>query len=218
MKKYKSVIFDLDGTLMDTSEGIYKSVDYTLEKYGLAFKNIEDRNNIIGPPIGNFFQSYFKLDDKQKNEMVTCFRDNYKDVNLLFATVYDNIFDFLNVLKELNIKAGVATYKRYDYANKILDEFELSNLFDDIQGSDFESKLTKKDILANCIEKLGVSKDEVLFVGDTLSDLEASKSLGVDFVAVTYGFGLYEDMEYVKENSVFIADTVNDIIQYIKNN
>ncbi len=216
MKKYKSVIFDLDGTLMDTSEGIYKSVDYTLEKYGLAFKNIEDRNNIIGPPIGNFFKSYFKVDDIQKDEMVTCFRDNYKDVNLLFATVYDNIFDFLNILKELNIKAGVATYKRYDYANKILDEFELSNLFDDIQGSDFESKLTKKDILANCIENLGVSKDEVLFVGDTLSDLEASKSLGVDFVAVTYGFGLYNDLEYVKENSILIADSVNDIIKYIK--
>ncbi len=217
MKKYKCVIFDLDGTLMDTSEGIYKSIDYTLEKYNLSFRNIDDRSTFIGPPIGKSFQSYFNVDDAQRDEMTQCFRDNYKDVNLCLAKIYDNTIELLAELKNLNIKTGVATYKRYDYANKILDDFKISSWFDDIQGSDFESKLTKKDILENCIKNLDVNFQDVLFVGDTLSDLEASKSLGVDFAAVMYGFGLKDDLNYVKENSVLIADSANDITKFINN-
>ncbi len=218
MKEYKSVIFDLDGTLMDTSVGIYKSIDFTLERFGLRFKEIEDRVSFIGPPIETSFKKYFSIkDDKLVEQMVDCFRNIYKDKYLCEANPYQDIFKLLSFLQEKNIKTGVATYKRYDYAEILLEAFNFTSLFESIKGSDFESTYTKIDILENCINNLGVTAEDVLFVGDTLSDLEAAKALNVDFLGVTYGFGLKDNIEYVNENSILIARNVNEIFEIFKN-
>lgn len=216
IKKYKSVIFDLDGTLMDTSIGIFKSIDETLKKYSLEFINIDDRKTFIGPPIVTSFKNYFKLSDDKANEMGEYFRNNYKEANIFEAKAYDDLETFLEFLKSKNIKTGVATYKRFDMAERLLEKFDLAKYFTDIQGSNFEATLTKKNILENCINKIGISKEETLFVGDTLGDLESAKVLGVDFCAVTYGFGFKEDLEYVEKNSVLVADKINDLIVCLK--
>lgn len=142
MSKYQAVLFDLDGTLLDTSEGILSSVKYTIDVMG--FEPIDDDlfETFIGPPIQHTLQRIYNLDDATRDKAAAVFRDHYSTVDLCKAKLYDGVLETLSELKKKGIKIAVATYKREDYAAKILDEFGISPYCDWIQGSDFAGKLT----------------------------------------------------------------------------
>lgn len=189
MNKYKAVLFDLDGTLLDTSAGIIKSVDYTIRKMGLHNLSEDQKRSFIGPPIQNSFRSTYSLDDETTALAAGIFRKQYAEVDLFEAQPYDDILDLLSLLKNNQIKIGVATYKRKDYALKILEYFGIADYCDSMRGSDFEGKYTKQMIIELCIDDLNVEKREVLMVGDTENDRIGAEKAGVDFLGVGYGFG-----------------------------
>ena len=189
MSKYQAVLFDLDGTLLDTSEGILSSIKYTIGVMG--FEPIDDDyfETFIGPPIQHTLQRIYHLDDATRDKAAAIFREHYSTVDLCKAKLYDGVLETLSELKQKGIKIAVATYKREDYTTKLLDEFGISPYCDWIQGSDFAGKLTKADIIELCLQKLSVDKSKVLMVGDTEHDLIGAKNAGVDFLAIRYGFG-----------------------------
>lgn len=189
MCKYKAVVFDLDGTLLDTSAGIIKSVDYTIKKMGLNNLSASQKRSFIGPPIQHSFKKTYCLDDEATALAAGIFRNQYSEVDLFEAQPYEGIFDLLDLLRKRKIKIGVATYKREDYAHKILEHFGISDYCDSIKGADFEGKYTKQVIIELCIGDLNVSKREVLMVGDTENDRIGAEKAVVDFLGVGYGFG-----------------------------
>ena len=192
MSEYRAVLFDLDGTLLDTSEGIISSVKYTIDAMG--FEPLDNRlyEQFIGPPIQNSFQKIYHLDDSTRDQAASVFREHYSTVDLCKAKLYHGVLETLSELKIMGFKCAVATYKRIDYAKTLLDEFEISCYCDSIQGSDFEGKLTKTDIIELCIEELRETKRAILMVGDTENDSLGAKNAGVSFLPVTYGFGFHE--------------------------
>lgn len=211
MSKYQAILFDLDGTLLDTSEGILSSVKYTIDVMG--FEPIEEDyfETFIGPPIQHTLQKIYHLDDKTRDKAAAVFREHYSTVDLCKAKLYEGVLETLSELKKYGVKIAVATYKREDYTIKLLDEFEISQYCDWIQGSDFAGKLSKADIIELCIQKLAVDKSKVLMVGDTEHDLIGAKHAGVDFLAVTFGFGFH--------NSLLLADSIStfsEILTYIQ--
>ncbi len=208
MCKYKAVVFDLDGTLLDTSAGIIKSVDYTIKKMGLSDLSPIRKRSFIGPPIQNSFRETYSLDDEATALAAGIFRKQYSEVDLFEAQPYEGILDLLDLLRRNQIKIGVATYKREDYALKILEHFGISDYCDSMRGSDFEGKYTKQVIIELCIDDLNVSKQEVLMVGDTENDRIGAERAGVDFLGVGYGFG-YTLAQGV--NLSLFADKVSDI-------
>ncbi len=212
MSKYDTILFDLDGTLLDTSKGILKSVDYTISKMGFTDIPLEKKKKFIGPPIQVSFQNTYNLDLKKANMAASVFRERYSTVDLFEAELYDGIIDLLNYLKLHNFKVGVATYKREDYAKRLLEKFKISKYFNCIEGSDFEGKYTKQDIINNCIKKLKNNKDEILMIGDTENDKIGADKVGIDFLAVAYGFG------YNRNNScnIFYCNNPKEIIYYLK--
>lgn len=203
MSKYQAVLFDLDGTLMDTSEGILSSVKYTIDVMG--FEPIDDDyfETFIGPPIQHTLQRIYHLDDATRDKAAAVFREHYSTVDLCKAKLYDGVLETLSELKQKGIKIAVATYKREDYTTKLLDEFGISPYCDWIQGSDFAGKLTKADIIELCLQKLNVDKSKVLMVGDTEHDMIGAQNAGVDFLAVTFGFGFHDSREYGSAASCF---------------
>ena len=187
---YDLMIFDLDGTLMDTSEGILSAVKYTVDKCDLPKLTEEKIKTFIGPPIQDSFRKEYGLTVEKANEVAAVFRDRYKDCDLMKAVPYEDMVDTLKGLKDLGCKLGVATNKREDYALKLLDSFGLLSLFDAAFGSDMEGRLKKADIIELCIEKTSChDRDRVALVGDTAGDLEGAKKAGIHFIAATYGFG-----------------------------
>ena len=152
---YKYAIFDLDGTILDTSEGITLAISRTLREYNRQIPNQKILESFIGPPIQNSFQILYSLSDEEAMKMANVFRDHYMcDEFLLKATPYDGIYDLMDMLASAGVKIGVATYKREDYARRLLCVKGFNHYTEHMYGSDFEGRLKKKDIIRNCLEKM----------------------------------------------------------------
>ena len=172
MNKYKALLFDLDGTLLDTSEGIISSVKYAIECTGLEPLSDDKIKSFIGPPIQNTFRKFYNLNDEETSKISAIFRERYSTVDLLKAKLYDSVLETLEILKNEGYVIGIATYKREDYAKNIVEYFGISQFCDVIEGSDFAGKLTKADIINtvgeidNKTEEYSKTKDENLFWQD----------------------------------------------------
>ena len=189
-RRYEAVLFDVDGTLLDTSEGIVKSVKETIEHFGLPCPPDEDLLKFIGPPIEWSFEGRCGVTGDKLKEVCGFFRDRYSNHNLLLAKPYDGIMDLLEYLKNKDIPIGIATYKKQDYAEKLLLAMGFGNYTEHIFGSDYEGKLLKKDIIRMCIDSLGVDDaSKVLMVGDSNHDANGAKLAGSPFCGVSFGFG-----------------------------
>ncbi len=190
MRAYDAALFDLDGTLLDTSEGVWASTRYAIEEMKLPMVSQEVLRTFIGPPIQKSFARVYGLSEEKAAEAAAVFRNRYKDKDLLLATPYDGIFDAIKALSDAGLRTGVATYKRQDYALRLLAHYGFDKVCDVICGSDLEGKLTKRDIIKNAIKELGVSDmSRVVMIGDSDNDAIGAGEIGVPFVGVLYGFG-----------------------------
>ena len=205
--KIKAVLFDLDGTLLDTSSGVLGALKAALTEVGFDLPKKEDERFFIGPPMQKTIGQYYGLNDEKAMQIANIFREKYKTHEyLLGAKIYDEIIPLLLELRKKNIKVAVATYKREDYTLDLLSNFDLVKYFDVIHGSDIGGKLTKSDIIEKCLNELGVEKKQTILLGDTSHDLQGAINAHCLFVGVTYGFG------YKNKNDLSIDDTIVGVV------
>jgi len=216
MRNYDAVIFDLDGTLFDTSEGIFKAVSYVIETSSLQPLCEDVMRTFIGPPIQRSFARVYGMSQEEANEKADMFRNRYKDHDLLLAKPYDGMMETIGALRKAGIKTAVATYKRSDYATRLLTHFGFDKAVDAIFGSDMEGKLSKKDIIENAIGYLGITDHRrVVMVGDSDNDAVGAKEIGVPFVGVTYGFGFSDEKAVSEFDNIGIANTPGEIAEIV---
>ena len=211
----KAVLFDLDGTLLDTSEGIMDSVRYTIARLGHEPLPVDTILKFVGPPIQNSLMTYVGLTLEEAQKGANIFRDYYKNNALFKASLYSGIKELLVELKNKGVKIGVATYKREDYAIDLLRYFGIANYCDVMHGADNENILTKADIVEMCISELKEDKSDVLLVGDTVHDAKGAQDSGIGFIAVTWGFGYKSLNSKIEFPYVAIVDNSLDIINYL---
>lgn len=212
----KAILFDLDGTLLDTSRGIIESVRHTVNRLGYEQLPVETIMKFVGPPIQKSLITHLGLTPEEAQNGANIFREYYKNNALLKASVFPGIKDVLVKLRNRGLKIGVATYKREDYAIDILKHFQLAEYFDIIHGADNENILTKADIIELCIRELKEDKTSVLLVGDTEHDARGAQVIGIGFIAVIWGFG-YTSIDCTLEDPhVAIIDKPSDILNYLE--
>lgn len=185
------ILFDLDGTLIDPIEGVIRSVDYVTNYLKIPDISHETIKTFIGPPIFNSLKETLGLSDNDATIATDLFRNIYKQNFLYNAHVYNGIPFLLEKLQNGVNKIAVATYKRQEHAELILNYFGLSAYFDFIQGADAKGELNKTDIVRLCLEHFS-TKDACL-IGDTLYDAQAAKNLNIDFIGVSWGYGFKKD-------------------------
>lgn len=213
MRDYDAVIFDLDGTLLDTSEGIFKSVCYVIDTLKLPRPSDEVMRTFIGPPVQKSFARVYDMDKENADRAAGLFRDRYKENDILLAKPYDGIFEAIRDLNNEGVKTAVATYKRQDYAEKILRHFGFDKACDIMCGSDFNGVFTKKDIIENAIKGLNISeRQRVVMVGDSDNDAIGAEEIGVDFIGVTYGFGFESQKDVNGFKNIGTADSPAKIV------
>ena len=197
LSKYKVVLFDLDGTLLDTSEGIFNSVRYAENKLNLEPLPEEKLKKFIGPPPVASYMSIHGL-SKEKAQEATAFHRKYGFEHGAYeAKVYDGIPHLLTTLRAKGVLLGVCTLKRQDIAEKVLHYFGLLKFFDVVVGIDKGESLSKADTINLALEKLNYyNKSDVILIGDSLYDAEGAQQAEVDFVGVSYGFGLDKKENY----------------------
>lgn len=217
MNRYEVAIFDVDGTLLDTTEGVLAAVKYTINTHGLEPLPEEKLLKFIGPPIQNSFRENYGFSDAKLQELAETFRNRYKDQDLLKAVPYEGIYEVFERLQEAGVRLAVATYKRQDYAVELLRHFHFDRYTDILYGADNFNKLKKKDIILKCMKDSGISDcSSAVMVGDSDNDAVGADALNMNFIGVTYGFGFRSETDVVYP-AIGCAQTPLDIIPYFIN-
>lgn len=215
-KRYDAVIFDVDGTLLDTTEGVLNSVKYAMQEKNLEIPSDECLRSFIGPPIQNSFAKLYGIEGEDLQELADLFRDRYKSTELLKAKPYEGLFEVLDNLKNAGIKIGVATYKREDYAITLLKHFGFDKYTDVMHGADNNNVLKKRDIIELCLKEMGV-KDykRAVMIGDSDNDAIGADHIGIEFVGVTYGFDFSKPEDVRKFPSVGCVNKPIDLLSIL---
>ena len=212
----KNVIFDLDGTLLDTSEGVIESAKYAAKQMGYNELDYQTMLTFVGPPIQNSFKKHYGCTEEEAQRAANIFRDYYKNEALLLAKPYDGIYDLCELLKSKGIKMAVATYKREDYALTLLKHFGFDKYCNPMHGADNNNILKKEDIVRMCQQEMGANEEDCVLVGDTDNDAKGAEHAGIQFIAVTYGFGFKNESDLKSYPYIGVADNPVDVLRYIK--
>lgn len=194
-KKY--MLFDLDGTLTDPQEGITNSVAYALEQYGIHVEDRSTLNKFIGPPLKDSFMEYYGFTEDRAEEAVWKYREYFNEDGIFENKVYPGIPQMLQYLKDQGKILIVATSKPTVYAKRILERFELSQYFADVQGSEMDGRRTKKEeVISYALEQNQITDNaQAVMIGDREHDIIGAKKCGLDSIGVLFGYGSREEME-----------------------
>lgn len=218
MSKYKFVLFDLDGTLSQSSEGIRKSLEHAITSLNKPLPDLDDYTLYIGPPLLDTFRNICGFDEESCQKGLVLYRDFYNEKGKYLNRLYDGIADVLEKLKQSGVKTAVCTSKYEKFAEEIIDILGITGYFDAICGSTFDgSRKDKKDLIPYALKSLGGSieldRDKTVMLGDTYFDARGARLCGVDFVGVKYGYGSTDAMQ--NEGAEVFADTPADILSII---
>lgn len=208
----QAVLFDLDGTVIDSKEGIFNALYYTFDKLGMKHPQVEIMNKFIGPSIGSSFMTQFSFTPEDADNAVSIYREYYSTKGVFECTLYDGISELVSELKAANIKVGLATKKPESFAKIIMKNFQLDSIFDSICGSDLVEKHdSKAHIIKHCATLLSSKADlnDVVMVGDTKYDIIGSHEAKVDSIGVLYGYGTRDEL--IKYNATYIVKTMSDL-------
>lgn len=197
MKNYTHILFDLDGTLTDSSEGIINCVIEAFSKFGIEIKDRNELKCFIGPPLAQTFHSYYGLDEEQTKEAIQFFRKRYEVTGLFENRLYDGIAEALSYLKSNGKTLMMATSKPYVFAEKILEHFNIRQYFDFISGATMDEKrVEKEEVIKYIIDTYpDLDRSKMLMVGDTKYDILGAKQFSIDSMGVLYGFGTKKELE-----------------------
>jgi len=213
MKKYEYILFDLDGTLTDSSEGIMKSILYALDTMGVERPSDETLKLFIGPTLDYSFRTYMKFDEDTIKEGVRLYRERYSTVGKFENRPYDGIDKVLELLKNKGCKLLVASGKPETFVIDIMKHFDLMKYFDFCAGSTLDgTRSTKDDIIAYAFDKMNITPDKydkVLMVGDRKFDVNGAKIIGIDCLGVRFGFAPEGELE--EAGATYIADDMNHL-------
>ena len=208
---YKCVLFDMDGTLVDSYEGIYHAYRWTMEQMGRDFDGDNFVRRAIGAPLIWVFQNLCGMEQSEAERAVAQYRSYYAKKGKYQVRVYDGIKGTLGKLKRSGCYLGAATLKKETFANEMLLELGLRSYFDVVCGMDEDDCLTKVDLIRRCMQAAKSSREETILVGDSEFDADGARKAGITFLAVTYGFG-FQDQKKLKECGVsMVAETAAEI-------
>lgn len=207
--KYKNLLFDLDGTLTDSSEGIIKSALYTFDKMQLTPPEESSLYTFIGPPLGDSFLKH-GVEEKDKDRAVAIYRERYTKIGKFENAPYPGMIDLLKKLKSEDFKLYVATSKLEPIAVEVLEHFNMTEYFDEIAGATADgSREKKEDVIKYLLDKIGENETDTVMVGDTNFDVLGAAELGIPCIAVTWGFGDPDEMK--KAGAVAIVSSMDEL-------
>lgn len=194
---YKAILFDLDGTLTESGEGITKCVQYALKKLGKPESDLKKLEVFIGPPLMEQFMKYAGLDEETARRAVEYYRERYSTTGIFENRLYPGVEEMLQELKRKKYLLAVASSKPEYFIKQILDYFHLTEYFDEIVGSELNgSRTNKTEVIEETLRRLGLDKhrEQVIMVGDKEHDVLGARAAGLECVAVSYGYGTEEEL------------------------
>lgn len=212
---FEHILFDLDGTLTDSYEGISKSVQYSLEYYGIKEDNEDNLKRFVGPPLWKSFRDFYGFPEEKAKQAVEKYRERYNVTGVYENKVIDGVPETLEVLKDNGKKLYVATSKPLQLAEIVLKHFELDKYFEYICGASLDfSFVEKSDIINHILDKYGITdKTSVLMVGDRKFDIIGAEKTGIASAGVLCGYGSKEELD--DAGADYVLNKFSDILKIV---
>ena len=210
--KYTTVLFDLDGTLVDSGIGVTNSVAYAMEKFGMTPPPRQELYKFIGPPLVQSFKEFCGFDDEKTTLAIKYYREYYSEKGILECTMYEGVLELLESLKRKGYKLALATSKPEIYATQVVKNKGIAPYLDYLGAAttDEKTRATKEAVieytLSMCDEK---DRTKILMVGDRHFDINGAKAYGLDSVGVTFGYG--DRQELTKAGANYIVDSMQEL-------
>ncbi len=209
-KKYNTVFFDLDGTVIDSGEGVSNSVLYALDKFGIK-ETKEKALKFIGPPLAESFKEFYGFSDEKATQGIEIYREYYREKGIFECYLYDGIVDLLKSLKKNGYTVVLCTSKPEAYAHKILEHFDIMKYFDYACGAtmDEKTRATKDDVMKYAFETSGAKRESTIMVGDRRFDINSANKFEIDSIGVAFGYGSREELE--NAGATYVFDSADEI-------
>ncbi|MBP3348218.1 MAG: HAD family hydrolase [Clostridia bacterium] len=215
-KKYKAVIFDLDGTLLDTAQDLASSVNYVLEKYGFSTRSVEDIIAFTGNGIKALLHRAMEsaLDDKLCDSMIKDFKAHYLTHADVHTTPYEGIYELLDALLEKGYTLAVVSNKVHEASQRLCNKF-FEGYFATVVGDmPNVAKKPADGTIRLALDKLGCTMDEIIYIGDSEVDFYTHQNTGMDLVLGTWGF---RDENYLRSlGATRLAARPADVLKFIE--
>lgn len=215
----RAILFDLDGTIINSEEGITKCVQYALKAYGIEEP---DRNKLlcfIGPPLDPVFREKYGMTEEEAWQSVQKYRERFDVEGIFECCLYDGVKETIMDLKKKGYTLALASSKPETACRRILEHFGLTPYFDEVVGSTLDGSIsTKQEVLEELgrrMERFKIHKDEMCLIGDTKYDAAGAKAFGIRCIGVTYGFGTREELLAAGAEAVF--EQIEEVERYIEN-
>ena len=213
--KYEAVIFDLDGTLVDTLDDLTDSVNFALSSFGFPKRSREEVRSFVGNGVRKLV--YLSVpegtDEETSEKCLGVFKEHYKNNSRNKTKPYDGIIEVLEKLCESDVKTAVVTNKMQSAAKDIVEFFFGNKISLAVGQVDGVAQKPNPDGVLLVLEKLGIKKEKAVYVGDSEVDCITARNAGVDCIGVTWGF---RDAEVLKESGArIIADSPDEIINLL---
>ncbi len=198
----KFILFDFDGTLYDTVEGITKSAQYALEKLGVRAE-LDELRCFAGPPLVDIFMEKFGFSYEKAFEARGLFQERYRPVGVYESRAFPGMTEFLERLRERGLVMAVATSKPLPLAEELLARSGIRPFFSVVIGSGMDgNNNTKREIVERVVALLGAEKDDCVLIGDTKYDVEGAHAAGVRCIGVRYGYAAPGELELAGADAI----------------
>ncbi len=211
MKDYKYYIFDFDGTLVDTSEGIFNSIIYALKEFGIIEHDREKLKYFIGPPLFHSFKEIYKVSDSEAEWLIEKYRERYREKSCEESIIYDGVKDMLKKLKNNGKKIAIASSKPQHFVDDISKHLGIYEYYDFVSAETFANKHSSKENLINDVLKYfnNPEKSDCLMIGDRFYDIDGANAVGLDSAGALFGLG--ETEELTKAGATYLLNLPEDI-------
>ena len=214
--KYRTVLFDFDGTLMDTSRGILYCAKKTISDLGFEIPDDAALRKFIGPPLKLSFMGVCGMDDEQATRAVQHYRERYAEKGMLEADIYPGMEKLLKSLGEGGVTCAVASVKMEKIVRKTLAHFGLTDYFDAICGAPEDVNIKGKEaIVREAVSRTDSKPEDCLLVGDSDYDAKGAEAAGIDFCAVLWGFGFSKMVDAAQFTCRYIAEDVPTLERFL---
>lgn len=190
----KTVLFDFDGTVFDTLEGIVKSTQYALRKQGIEAE-LGELRCFAGPPLIESFMEHYGFDRAQAEQATADFRERYLPTGCFECRVFPGMGELLAHLRKAGLRLGIATSKLQSTAEQMLEREGLRNCFDAVCGAQDDASNVKWRIVERAVQQLRADKESTVLVGDTKWDVAGAHRCGIPCIGVGYGYAAPGELE-----------------------
>ncbi len=215
MSRFNTVLFDLDGTLTDSSPGILNCVRYTLTEMGRDIPDDSVLNKFLGPPLRYAFTEFCGFDETTAEEAFRLYRQRYKEICAIENALYDGVYEMLKRLHGAGKTLAVATNKAEFMAEKIVGHFGIRPFFTAVCGAAPDGSDGKKsDVIKKALRLCGEDDlKSAVMVGDRFYDIEGAREVGIESIGALFGYGEREELE--NAGADFIASSPDEIVNII---